>query len=142
MCRVMRFVKSSFYLGVHYGTRSCSHAYYAFSNNLFIQAYCVSHEKQIQCTIVSFRIISIRITAISQLQNSKPISSFIFACKNKPVFNIKLLTGIHSSYVEILIMQALMSGGDRPPQGTVVEQTKSTAADIMYAETGNMAAMK
>ena len=35
-----------------------------------------------------------------------------------------------------------MSGGDLPPPGTVVEQTKSTAADIMYAEVGNMAAKK
>ena len=35
-----------------------------------------------------------------------------------------------------------MSGGDQPPLGIVVEQTKSTAADIMYAEIGHMAAKK
>ena len=35
-----------------------------------------------------------------------------------------------------------MSRGDRPPPGTLLEQTKSTAADIMYAEIGNMAAKK
>ena len=35
-----------------------------------------------------------------------------------------------------------MSGGDRPPPETVVEQNKSIAADIMYAEIGNMAAKK
>ena len=34
-----------------------------------------------------------------------------------------------------------LSGGDSPPH-TEVEQTTSTAADIMYAEVGNIAAKK
>ena len=34
------------------------------------------------------------------------------------------------------------SGGDSPPPCTEVEQTTSTAADIVYAEVGNIAAAK
>ena len=34
------------------------------------------------------------------------------------------------------------SGGDSPPPRTEVEQTTSSAADIMYAEVGNIAAAK
>ena len=34
------------------------------------------------------------------------------------------------------------SGGDSPPSRTEVEQTAFTAADIMYAEVGNIAAAK